>query len=164
MTKLSLDAEPPSKFEGKKEVKRKSGTLPQLIIFLKSDKSKYKQKNNSRNLEKEVVYDWQKNNLSLDYIKKEENYIEGSLNLTSNTISFSKPNTTFTQSSIESNYRQSEKNIDSTRKDFSVAYEVSPYYSIQKARNEGTEGYSDSKSSEIFFPLYDLDGETKPEN
>jgi hypothetical protein len=164
MTKLSLDAEPPSKLEGKKEVKRKNGTLPQLVIFLKSDKSKNKHQNSSKNLEKEVVSAWQKNSLDIDYIKKEENYIEGSVTLTNNIISFSKPNITSNQSFIESNYRQNERSTDLTVKDFPNAYGISQYYSIQKARNEGTEGYSDSKSSEIFFPLYDLDGEKKPEN
>ena len=48
MTQLSLDDEPPPKFRGEKEVKKKNKNLPQLVFSLRNEKNK----NNSKYFKK----------------------------------------------------------------------------------------------------------------
>lgn len=170
MINSSLDIEPPSKFEGKKEVKGKNKNLPHLIISLGSEKNKSKSADVGKNLEKEVVFNWQKNNFDVDYLKKEESYLEGSLNLTNKVISFSKSNMTSNQIILSSNYIKKEDNISSTDKKPSISYDMSSTYSfILPIKEENKKDYMPYESKEqdkkeIIYPVYNFDEETKEKN
>ena len=94
MTKLSLDAEPPSKFEGKKEVKKKNGTNYPLIVLLKNDRSKTKIISSAKNLEKKVIDERQKKIINIDYLKNEGYAIEESFTVTNESIGFTKTSNT----------------------------------------------------------------------
>lgn len=166
MTKLSLDAEPPSKFEGKKEVNRKkNGTIPQLIIFLRTNKNKT---GVIKNLEKKVIANGQKNIINTDYLKNEEIYTENNSTLTNNSIEFT--NTNSSRAMLNSYYIQKEKNTEFTRKDFSKFYDMNFSYSFipqikEENKKEDLSAQSkEQETKEIQYAIYNFDEEAAQEN
>ncbi len=101
MIQVSLDSEPPPAFRGKKEVKKKSKTLPQLVFSIKN-------KNNSNSLN-------DSNNKKLeDKIKNNPGSSSHLENYSSLEKSFSEENTTRSQKSIIfSGINHSNEDLDS---------------------------------------------------
>jgi hypothetical protein len=165
MTKLSLDAEPPSKFDGKKEVNRKkNGTIPQLIIFLRTNKN-----NITKNLEKKVIADGKNNIINFDYTKNETTYSEENLTST-NKIEFVNTNLSINQAMLNSHYMQKENNFDFTRKDISKLYNMNSSYSFiphikeENKKEDLSVQSKEQESKEIQYPLYNFDEELTQEN
>jgi len=170
MTKLSLDAEPPSKFEGKKETnKKRNENIPRLIVFLRTEKNKNKTSNPERNLERKLISDKPKNIFDVDYLKSEGNYIEESLTLTNSSIEFTNSNTTSNSNVLNSNYIRKENNIDSTRKDLSRFYDMNFSYSFipetkEKDKREDLSYSREQETKETIYATYNLDEDTAQEN
>ena len=169
MTKLLLDAEPPSRFEGKKEVKGKNKNLPHLIVSLRNEKNKSKSANVGKSLEKEVVFNWQKNSFDFNYFKKEESYMENNLTLTAKEISFSKPNMTSDPAMLNFHYIGKEENVSSTDKKPQGFYSMnSPYSFMLPIKEENKKDYMPYESKEqdkkeIVYPVYNFDEKTTEE-
>jgi hypothetical protein len=171
MKNLSLDAEPPSKFDGKKEVKRKKNeTLPHLVILLGNEKIRNKTNNSTKNLENEIKKNFQKYFFNSDYLKKEGGSIEGNLTSTKNIIEFTNTNTAFNQTILDSHYAEKVNNVGFKERKSSNFYEMNTFYSFTpKIREEDKkEDLStlpkEQESKEISYTLYNFDEETEQEN
>lgn len=168
MKNSGLDSEPPSKFEGKKEVKKKNGTLPQLIVSLRNEKNNNRSANIAKNLEKEVISNWERNIFDIGYLKNEEGYVENNFTLTNNVILFAKPNITSNRAILESHYSQRLNNINFTENNSQKFYERNPYYSIQKSKEEKKDNFSIQSKEQIeketFYLMYGPDEDAEKGN
>ncbi len=170
MKNSSQSIELPSKFEGKKEVsKKKNGTLSQLVIFLKTEKSKNKTVGSAKNLEEEIRTNWQKYSFDANYLKKDWEIVKNNSTATIKTIEFTNPNITSNQAILNFNYEQEKKSIEFAERKFSKFYEInSPYSFIPQIKEKEEEFSTQSKeqeaNAEISYPLYNFDEEKTLEN
>jgi hypothetical protein len=171
MTTLSLDSEPPSKFEGKKEVSRKKNRdIPQLVFLLKNEKIKSKANSSVKNLEKKVILEKQKSNINLDYIKNDEYAFEENLTKTNESLEFTSMSRTPIQDIPEFSYGQSIRNIEFKEKNTPIFYDMTSSYSFipqkkeESKKEELSELPREQEIKEIQYTLYNFEEETKQEN
>jgi len=171
MIKLSLDDEPPSKFEGKKEVnKKKSEPLHQLIFSLRNRKNKIKFTSSRKNLEEQIKSDLAKYIFDAEYFKTSENYPESNSTPTVNVIEFANVLAT-NQNQIIPDFNYGEKKSDTgfSEKKFSNFYEIkSSYYFAPEIRRENKkedsyEPQKEEESEEIPYMVYAFEEEGEQE-
>jgi hypothetical protein len=161
MIHLSLDAEPPPKFNGKKEVnKRKNGTLSKVV----------------KNLEKQLILNRKENDFEIGYLINERNFSEDNLTLTKKTIEFTNANISSNRFILNSYYKQKQNTLDITRKDFPKFYNVTTSYSFmpqikqEDKKEDSSQSTTQSKEQEtkeispIIYNLYNFEEEKKQEN
>jgi len=164
MKNSSLGAEPPSKFDGKKEVKKKNGNLPRLIVLLKNEKSKNKHVNSAKNLEEKTKTESKKYSFNINYLKNEENFIEENSTPTNEVLEFTSSNINLNQDVLNFYFRQEKTDFITPNETFSEVYEMSSNYSfIQETRGEEKKESSyvpkEQETKEISYAIYDFDEE-----
>lgn len=173
MIKLSLDNEPPSKFEGKKEVsKKKSEPLHQLIFSLRNRKNKIKFTNSRKNLEEQIKSDWAKYIFDTEYFKTSENYLGSNSTPTVNVVEFTNIlDTNQNQIMPDFHYGQKKSNTDFAEKKVSGFYEMSSSYSFTpqiKEENKRVDSYDQPKEQESeeipLYTLYNFEEQAEQEN
>jgi hypothetical protein len=172
MINLSLDDEPPSKFEGKKEVnKKKSEPLHQLIFSLRNRKNKIKFTSSRKNLEEQIKSDLAKYIFDAEYLKTSENYPESNSTPTVNVIEFTNVLTTNQNQIIpDFNYGEKKSSTEFSEKKFSNFYEMksSYYFAPETIReNKKEDSYEQPKeedSEEIPYMVYAFEEEGEQES
>jgi len=162
MTKLSLDSEPPPKFEGKKEANRKkNGTLHQIILSLKGEKGKNKFISNEKKGEKKIKSNLRECKLDEDYPRIEDS-LEERINFTSKSpIEFT--------STLDKDIKDIRREFDYFQRknvtyDFSHNYSFTITQTFIKDDVKKENYYSQSKEQEEKETLYTLHSFEEEEN
>lgn len=171
MEKLSLDAEPPSKFRGEKEVnKKKNGNLHQLILSLKGEKNRNRNINSRKNLEKQVRLNWQDYVFDIDYLKNNNSLVEETLTSRTNVVIFTSAlDRNKNQVISQFNYSQNRNNTGIRERKLLTSYEINSPYSFtpQIKEEEKKEDLStqskEQETKEASYILHNFEEETKQE-
>jgi hypothetical protein len=168
MKNPSLDAEPPSRFEGKKEVNKKKNQL--LIVLLKNEKSK-RGGSSVRNLERDIKEERQKYSLNTTYLNSKEESYKDNQTFTRKTFEFTSTlNINKNQIDTSFDYVQKSNSLEFPEKKFQGFYGIISSYSFipkikEEKREEEMQNQSkEHESEESFYLLYKLDEETEGEN
>lgn len=172
MKKLSLDAEPPPKFRGEKEVnKKKEKTLSHILISIKNEKNENKVLITAKTIEKKSKVKSENYVLNLDYIKNEEP-LEEKISSTSSTIEFSTTLERNTKNIQDFNYFNKKVDTTLSEKQSQIFYETfnSNYFSTTTQTFAKEEGKKENKNYEskepeekMTYPMYTFDEEAQKE-
>lgn len=164
MIQVSLDDEPPPVFRGKKEVKKKGKTLPQLVFSLKnkSNGNSLRESNNKK-LEDKIKNNSKDVSSPNDYSALEKTSSKENVNLTQDSIKFSVQNNTKENSDIifieylKINRENGDENEENT-----IFYTKNTEYNFIfsqtfiKYNNKKENNYSESKEQEKKDVIYNL--------
>jgi hypothetical protein len=130
MTKLSLDDEPPPRFRGEKEVKKKNKNLPQLIFSTRNEKNRDKSATSLKNLEKQIKSSMEKYYLEENYSSFEKNILGENQTATLKSLGFERNAISSSgMTAHEFNYLE-KKEDDSARKRIKNMYGIDSSYSF----------------------------------
>ena len=129
MTKLSLD-EPPPRFRGEKEVRKKSKNLLQLTLSTRNERNRDKS-TIMKNLEKQIKKSMEKYYLEENYSSLERNFQGENQTPTLNNLEFSR-NAISNSGMItqEFNYFEKKEDLTSARKKIKNIYGIDSSYSF----------------------------------
>jgi len=172
MKNSSLGVEPPSKFDGKKEVYgKRNKPFSSLIVSLENTKNKNRSINSVKNIEKKVIFESQMYNLDINYLKNGEGFAEGNFTSTNKSVEFTKVfDTNFNKILSEFNYKQTTNDNEFVGKKVSKFYDMnSSYFFTPQIREEYKKDNlynppEEQKTKEISYPIYNFDEATKQEN
>jgi hypothetical protein len=165
MTKSSLDDEPPPRFRGEKEVKKKNKNLPQLIFSTRNERNRDKSTTSMKNLEKQIKNSMKKYYLEENYSSFEKNILGENQTVTLKNLEFkSNPISSSGQPTQEFNYFEKKEDA-SARKKIKNIYSIDSSYSFTMnslaRESENKENpYSESKvpkeneEKDILYTLY----------
>jgi len=171
MKNSSLGVEPPSKFDGKKEVYgKKNKPFSSLIVSLEDNKSKNRTIDPAKSIEKKVIFESQMYNLNINYLKNGEGVVERNSTATNKSVEFTKIfNTNFNKIISNFHYGQTTNDIEFTEKGVSKFYDINlPYSFIPQIKKENKEDYlsaqpKEQETKEILYTLYNFDEKAKQE-
>lgn len=170
MKNSSLALEPPPKYDGKKEVKRKNRILNSLVGSLKNEKNRNKTENSIKNLEEKTENREQTYSFDIDYTKNQENFIGENFTAIKGSLEFTKKSASYPNSSLLNlHYGQMTNDVEFKGKNLPGFYDIGSLYSFtpsikEKTKEESSYQSEEHEEKEVQYILYNFGEETTEES